>query len=272
MTVESKVAKVFALTPSGGRSGLVDEHRTFVGGNTNPVERALQTLLRRIGTVILVTILITGSALAFSFAQTPTYQSTVQMLVGQKSTGAAGSSLSGDVSGLQDLTLTVAKAADTPPIAQAVVEQPKLQGQSAAEVLQNMTAEQDPGTIFVTIAYTNHDRRTTQLTADAIGKALSEKISEVSPGANGITATVWSSATLPQKPVSPDPLLNAVIALVIGSLLGVALAFLLEYIDDRWDSPEQVEAVSGVPTFGVIPRFVDLGSRTSGILAIKKGS
>ena len=272
MTVESKVAKVFALTPSWGRSGLLDEPRTLVGGNANPVERALQTLLRRVGTIILVTILVAGSALAFSLAQTPTYQSTVQMLVGQSSTGAAGSSLSGDVSGLQDLTLTVAKAAHTLPIAQAAVDQPNLQDQSAAGVLQNMTSEQDPGTIFVTISYKNHNPKTAQLTANAIGKALSEKISEVSPGANGITATVWSSATLPQNPVSPDPLLNTVIALVLGSLLGVALAFLLEYIDDRWDSPEQLEEVSGVPTFGVIPRFVDLGSRKGGILAIKKGS
>jgi capsular polysaccharide biosynthesis protein len=147
-----------------------------------------------------------------------------------------------------------------------------LQDQSAAGVLQNMTSEQDPGTIFVTISYTNSNRTTAQLTANAIGKALSEKISEVSPGANGITATVWSAASFPENPVSPDPLLNTLIALVIGSLLGVALAFLLEYVDDRWDSPEQVEEISGVPTFGVIPRFVDLGSRTGGILAARKGS
>lgn len=270
MTVESKVAKVFALIPSWGRSGLLDRHRMLVGGNTNPVERALQTLLRRIGTVILVTILITGSALAFSYVQTPTYQATVKMLVGQKSTEAG--SLSGDVSGLQDLTLTVAKAADTTPVATAAVEQLNFPGQSPGAILQHMTATQDTGTTFVTITYTNSNPRQAQMTANAIGKALSEKISEVSLGANNITATVWSPATLPQEPVSPDPLLNAVIALVMGSVLGVALAFLLEYIDDRWDSPEQVEEVSGVPTFGVIPRFVDLGSRKGGILAIKKGS
>ncbi|CAA9253906.1 MAG: hypothetical protein AVDCRST_MAG93-1876, partial [uncultured Chloroflexia bacterium] len=66
-------------------------------------------------------------------------------------------------------------------------------------------------------------------TVNAIGQALSEKVSEESLGANTTTATVWTAATLPQNPVSPDPVSNAVIALVLGSLLGVALAFLLEY-------------------------------------------
>jgi capsular polysaccharide biosynthesis protein len=71
--------------------------------------------------------------------------------------------------------------------------------------------------------------------------------------------------------VSPDPLRNVLIALVLGGLLGVALAFLLEYVDDSWDSPEEAEEVSGIPTFGVIPRFEVSASRTGEILASKKG-
>jgi hypothetical protein len=38
-------------------------------------------------------------------------------------------------------------------------------------------------------------------------------------------------------------------------MLGIGLAFLLEHMDDRWRSPEEVEQVSGVPTFGIIPEF-----------------
>ncbi len=204
--------------------------------------------------------------------QTPTYQASIKILVSQKSTEDTNFRLlAGDVSALQDLTLTAAKAADTMPVARAVVEQLNLPELSAREVLANMTAEPDPGTMFVNISYKDSDPKRAQLTANAIGQVLSEKISEVSLGVNGITATVWAPATLPQNPMSPDPVRNAVIALVLGGILGVALAFLLEYVDDSWDSPEEVEEVSGIPTFGVIPKFEVSASRTGEILASKKG-
>jgi capsular polysaccharide biosynthesis protein len=247
---------------------MPDEQTTLLGGTTNSVERALQILLRRAAAIVLVAVVITGSALGFSLAQTPTYQASVQILVGQKSTESAN--LSGDVSGLQDLALTVAKGADTMPVAQAAVEQLDSPQQSAGEVLANMSAEADPGTMYVDITYQSSDAKEAQQTANAIGRALSEKVSEVSLGANGITATVWAPATLPQNPVSPDPLRNALIALVLGSLLGVALAFILEFVDDSWDSPEEVEEVSGIPTFGVVPRFEVAASRTGEILRVRR--
>jgi len=70
--------------------------------------------------------------------------------------------------------------------------------------------------------------------------------------------------------VSPDPLRNALIALVLGSLLGVALAFVLEFVDDSWDSPEEVEEVSGIPTLGVVPRFEVAASQTGEILRVRR--
>jgi capsular polysaccharide biosynthesis protein len=222
-------------------------------------------------TIVLVAAVTTGSALGFSLLQTPTYEASVLILVGQNTTGDTNSGAV-NVSDLQELATTVAQAVPTTPIAETVVERLNLQDESAKGVLKNISAEPDPGTMFVNVSYKDSDPEKAQLIANTIGKVLSDKISEVSVGANAITATVWEPATLPETPVSPDPIRNGIIALVLGSLLGVVLAFVLEYVSNSWDSPEEVEEVSGKPTFGVIPRFEVSASRTGGILASKKGS
>lgn len=191
------------------------------------MERTLQILLRRVGTIILVAVVATGSALGFSLAQPSTYQASAKILIGQNN--AEDTNLTpADVSALQDLTQSVANGAETMPVAQAAVEELNVPEQSAEEVLRNMSAEPDPGTMFVDISYKSPDPKEAQLTANAIGQALSGKVSEDGLGADTITATVWAPATLPQNPVSPDPVRNAAIALLLGSILGVALAFLLE--------------------------------------------
>jgi capsular polysaccharide biosynthesis protein len=39
----------------------------------------------------------------------------------------------------------------------------------------------------------------------------------------------------------------------------------VEQLDDRWRSPEEVEQISGVPTFGVIPEVEVSKSKKKGI-------
>jgi capsular polysaccharide biosynthesis protein len=243
---------------------LVEEQTPRKGSTPSP-QRMVQLVRRRLWTIVLVVIVITGSALAFSLYQTPTYQASIKILVGQNST--AKTSLNADVSGLQQLALTVAKAVPTTPVAQAVVEQLNLPKGSAGKVLRNMSAEQDPGTMLINVSYKDSDPKRAQQIANATGQVVSEKISEVSLGASAITATVWEPATLPQTPVSPDPVRNCLIAFILGGLLGVALAFLLDYVDDSWDAPEEVEEISGVPNFCVIPEFEVSASKKVG----KKG-
>jgi capsular polysaccharide biosynthesis protein len=60
---------------------------------------------------------------------------------------------------------------------------------------------------------------------------------------------------MPESPVSPNPARNILLGLLLGVMVGVGLAFLLDYLDDDWSSLEEVEKVSGVATFGVIPAF-----------------
>jgi capsular exopolysaccharide synthesis family protein len=67
-------------------------------------------------------------------------------------------------------------------------------------------------------------------------------------------AQIVREATEPTSPIKPTPRRNAVLALVVGLLLGVSLAFLVEYLDDSIESQEELERVVGtVPVVGQIP-------------------
>jgi capsular polysaccharide biosynthesis protein len=232
-------------------------------------QRTLQILRQRVWTIVLVAVVTAGSALGFSLLQTPTYEASVLILVGQDVTGEWNPSAA-DVTDLQELAQTVAKAVPTTPIAGTVVERLDLQEGSAGEVIENVSAEPDPGTMFVNVSYRDSDPERAQLIANTIGKVLSEKITVVSVGANAITARVWEPATLPETPTSPNPIRDGIIALVLGGLLGVVLAFLLEYASGNWNSRDEVEEVFGVPTLGVVPKF-RVSARRKEILASKEG-
>lgn len=67
-------------------------------------------------------------------------------------------------------------------------------------------------------------------------------------------AQLVTPAAVPQSPVKPTPLRNAVVALALGALLGVGLAFLSEHLDDSLNSKEDVERVTAEAlTLALIP-------------------
>jgi capsular polysaccharide biosynthesis protein len=255
--------------PRWKRSDKLTEETALGRGSMYSPQLILQTLRQRMWTIMLVALVTTGAAIGFSLLQTPTYESSVLILVGQKTTGDTNSGP--DVADLQELTLTVAKAVPTTPVAEAVVERLEAPPEGGAgEVLANSSAEPDPGTVFVNVSYKDSDPKRAQLIANTIGIVLSKKIPEMSLGANAITATVWEPATLPETPLSPDPIRNGIIGLMLGSLLGLVLAFLLEHVSDRWKSRDELEEDFGVPTLGVVPKF-RVSARRKETLVSKEG-
>jgi capsular polysaccharide biosynthesis protein len=206
---------------------------------------------RRLWIILLVAGVLTGAAVGFSLAQTPMYEASIKMLVGQE---RGTNEIPVGVYDLQQLTQTMAEGVNSRSLAEATIRQLGLQ-MAPEEFLANLSVEQVPNTQFIQVGYTDPSPERAQRVANATGKVFSEQISEVSPSASAITATVWDPAVVSDYPVSPNPLRNGLLALMLGLMLGVGLAFLLEYLDDSWRSPEEVEQISGVPTIGIIPEI-----------------
>lgn len=68
--------------------------------------------------------------------------------------------------------------------------------------------------------------------------------------ANAIT--VVDPATPPALPASPRVLLNTLIAAIVGLLIALGIAFLMDYLDDTVKSSRDVEEATGLPTLGTI--------------------
>ncbi|WP_129724995.1 YveK family protein [Xylanivirga thermophila] len=64
---------------------------------------------------------------------------------------------------------------------------------------------------------------------------------------------VIDMAKVPDKPVKPRRMLNVTIAAVLGIMIGLLVAFILEYLDNTIKTPEDVEKYLGIPVLGTIP-------------------
>lgn len=76
---------------------------------------------------------------------------------------------------------------------------------------------------------------------------------DVAGGIGSNNVFIVDKANLPGAPSSPKLMRAMLIYLLIGSLAGFGLAYLLEELDDVIDSIEEAERIGGLATLGVIP-------------------
>src|SRR5690625_757122 len=72
------------------------------------------------------------------------------------------------------------------------------------------------------------------------------------------------------SPVAPNPKLNIAIAIVLGGMIGVGLAFLLEYLDNTITTEQDVSQHLDLPVLGVISHIDDSDIREGNPMFQKK--
>jgi capsular polysaccharide biosynthesis protein len=127
---------------------------------------------------------------------------------------------------------------------------------SEADINNNLTIAQLEDTRFLTLTYSDTERKRVQEVVNNAAEIFAREAPEASGVADYAAVQVSALAGVPPAPEDPDLLQNGFGALLIGLMLDIGLAFLLEYIYLRGlHSPEKLEQLSGVPTFGTIPDF-----------------
>jgi capsular exopolysaccharide synthesis family protein len=128
-----------------------------------------------------------------------------------------------------------------------------------AQVSAKVSATVEPESVILQISATDSDRRTAQRLAQATAQELSAIVKELEtqPGKSAapIKANILDAANLPTTPVSPQPLRNIAVGLLLGLLLGVGLAVARELLDPRINSQDDIDRISDLPVLGRI--FLD---------------
>lgn len=90
------------------------------------------------------------------------------------------------------------------------------------------------------------------------------KEAEIAEAVDDPTVRIVEASVLSSDPVSPRPARNMALAGILGLLLGVGLAFVRDYFDNRVHSTEDVEGEFGVPAIGRIPTLPLANGRPRG--------
>ena len=86
---------------------------------------------------------------------------------------------------------------------------------------------------------------------------IARTVNEVQIGAELMSnnVSILDLATVPRYPISPRKRLNLMIGAMLGLFLGLAAAFFLDYLDNTFRTPDDIEKHLGLSVLGVIPKL-----------------
>ncbi|PYZ92571.1 capsule biosynthesis protein [Salipaludibacillus keqinensis] len=217
---------------------------------TISLKEIVETLKKRIKMIIAITVAAVALAAVVSyFMLTPSYSSSTQLLVNQ-STEEGQAYTSGELRTNLDLINTYNVIITSPRILEPTLEELNLERSMGALRNQiNVSAEGDSQ--VVTISVEDDNPAMAVQIANAVGEVFQRDIVDIM---NVDNVSILSAAELSDSPspVSPNPTLNMAIAMVVGLMAGVGLAFLLEFLDNTVKTEDDVEQKLGIPVLASI--------------------
>jgi succinoglycan biosynthesis transport protein ExoP len=103
-----------------------------------------------------------------------------------------------------------------------------------------------------------HDAESNKLLYDGLLQKLKE--ATITVGLRSSNIRVVDPALAPNGPSRPQKFRNIMLACLVGLVGGVGLALFREYLDNTVKSPDDIEALTGLPSLAVVPSLPGLPS------------
>ena len=217
---------------------------------TLSLQEIAKILKKRIWLIILLTIISIGISAGISFyALTPIYQAQTQILVNQNNSSEGVYSWQTTETDLR-LINTYNVIITSPVILTPVIDTLNL-NYTPSQLTQQISISNQNDSKVVTITVENSNPSEAVEISNTVAKVFKEQIPQLM---NVDNISILSAAKLSENPipVKPNKILNITIGGLIGIMLGVGLAFLLELLDMSVKSERDVEEYLGLPVIGMV--------------------
>lgn len=213
-------------------------------------EHPLLVLWRRKWVIVATfTVLVAVTAVASKTVLPKVYESSATLWISQRQDVAAFDA----VQASQVLARTYSDIIASDNVAGRVASRMPFQTTGPA-VKQRMTFEPVSETQLLKITATDGDAQRAKLYANTYAAAFIQYSRERLGKINDSTVTLADPASLPVAPARPKPTLYTMLAAVLGVIVGCMLAFLVEFLDRRVHSLDELQEVLGVPVLCPVPR------------------
>lgn len=214
----------------------------------------LAILRKRLLMIVVITLCsVLISAVMSYFILKPIYKANISVLIGKSQNTTTNSSNNySDLLLYQNSVKTYSILATSRKVAEDVIYKLSL-NMKPEEVISMISATPNSSTEFMTLTVKAKDAKLAQDIANQLAKSLRNVSIDIK---KEDAVQLVDDAMLPSSPDSPKPTLNLAISVVVGILVSIGIAFIIEYIDNTIKSQEELERLLELPVIGLIP-YVD---------------
>lgn len=198
---------------------------------------------------LITSVAIIVSAIISFFVLSPVYESNTTILVNSDKARGTDIITTDQINVSQKLAVTYGEIIKSKSVLDEVTKTLGIKGgyEEIADKI-NVSSVNETQIISVSVQDTNPQRAAD--IANVIPKAFTKEVKRITK-ANSVN--LIDKGIVPKIPIKPNKVMNVIIATVLGIMISLFVIFLLEYLDNKMKTPQDIEKHLGLPLLGVVP-------------------
>ena len=205
---------------------------------------------KRFWIVALITIIaVVVSGVISFFMLNPVYEAKSTLIVNTEKNEETQMITGDQFNVTQKLAVTYGEIIKSRSVLDDVIKNLKLDDKYG-DLVKHVTVSPVKDTQIISISVQDTNKEKARDRANEIPKVFKKEAKRITK-ANDIQ--VIDKAILPQNPIKPNKMMNMAIAAVLGAMIGLFVVFLIEYLDNKLKTPQDIEKHLGLSVLGVVP-------------------